>query len=369
MHKELWETLCRALCAALVGALIALCAAAAPPAAPADAPAASGTAASAAPTQDKEEIPVQTPANRSDPIVSRDAQTYSPARMEAELSALQARHPEEARLFTYDSSALGQPLYAMEIGNPEASTRVLVQAGMHGREWINVQILLAQIEDYLGEDMYDPLLERASFLFVPMTNPDGVRIAQEGAAWIENPADRALVERLIVQSGRSHRLWKANGRGVDLNRNFDAHWEDQRVIEGVEAPAYAHYPGPAPESEPETQALLALTEAYAPTLTLSYHSRGEILYWYFFQEGEALKRDARLAQRFLKLTGYAGLTLEDDLVVTSFGGYKDYCVETLGIPAFTVETGASEWGVPVPVEHFPEIYAQCKNLTALAAAP
>ena len=59
----------------------------------------------------------------------------------------------------------------------------------------------------------------------------------------------------------------------------------------------------------------------------------------------------------------------EDLTVTSFGGYKDYCVETLGIPAFTIETGASAWGIPVPIERFPEIYAQCKNLTALAAAP
>ena len=141
------------------------------------------------------------------------------------------------------------------------------------------------------------------------------------------------------------------------------------MIEGIEGPAYAHYPGPAPESEPETRALLALTEDYAPTVTLSYHSRGETIYWYFFQEGEALERDARLARRLLDLTGYAGLARGEDLTVTSFGGYKDYCVETLGIPAFTIETGASAWGIPVPIERFPEIYAQCKNLTALAAAP
>ena len=80
-------------------------------------------------------------------------------------------------------------------------------------------------------------------------------------------------------------------------------------------------------------------------------------------------RDARLARRLLDLTGYAGLARGEDLTVTSFGGYKDYCVETLGIPAFTIETGASAWGIPVPIERFPEIYAQCKNLTALAAAP
>ena len=114
----------------------------------------------------------------SAPIVTRDSPTYSPETLAAELEALHARYPEETRLSVYGTSCLGQPLYAMEIGNPEATTRVLVQAGMHGREWINVQILMAQIEDYLAKDMYDPMLERASFLFVPMSNPDGVRIAQ-----------------------------------------------------------------------------------------------------------------------------------------------------------------------------------------------
>lgn len=368
MRKELGEYLCRALCAALAGVLAAALAAAAPQAEGADAPA-SAPPAAATPWREEEPMPTPAPTADSAPIVTRDSPTYSPETLAAELEALHARYPEETRLSVYGTSCLGQPLYAMEIGNPEATTRVLVQAGMHGREWINVQILMAQIEDYLAKDMYDPMLERASFLFVPMSNPDGVRIAQEGAAWIENAAYRALVERLIEESGRSHTLWKANGRGVDLNRNFDAHWEDSRVIEGIEGPAYAHYPGPTPESEPETRALLALTEDYAPTVTLSYHSRGETIYWYFFQEGEALERDARLARRLLDLTGYAGLARGEDLTVTSFGGYKDYCVETLGIPAFTIETGASAWGIPVPIERFPEIYAQCKNLTALAAAP
>ena len=367
VKRELAAALCRAFCASLAGLLAVFLALVEPLAAPAVATAAPTPAATPAVSPAPTASP--TPEAPLTPIVTRVSPTYSPGTLASELRALHARFPEQTELFAYGVSALGQPLWAMRVGNPEARTRVLAQAGIHGREWINVQVLMAQMEDYLSQEMYAPLLERACFLFVPMSNPDGVRIAQEGAAWIEEEADRALVERLISESGRDHALWKANGRGVDLNRNFDARWEDSRVLEGIEGPAYAHYVGPAPESEPETQALLKLTEDFAPTVTLSYHSRGEAIYWYFFQEGEALSRDARLAGRFLDLTGYAGLRLGDDLVVGSFGGYKDYCVETLGIPAFTIETGAGAWGIPVPCEYFSKIYAQCKNLTALAAAP
>lgn len=299
----------------------------------------------------------------SGPIVSRDTQIYSPDTCAAELCALHERFPDRTQLAVIGTSVLGQSIYALQMGNASAPVRVLVQAGMHGREWINTQVVMAQIEDYLTEEAYASLLEQASFLFVPLCNPDGVRIAQEGAGWIEDADARALVEELIQRSGHPYSQWKANGRGVDLNRNFDAEWSQ---IKGVKEPAYAHYPGPDPESEPETQALVALTREYDPTLTLSYHSRGEYIYWYFFQEGEALQRDAGLAARLMEHTGYAGLKL-GNLRVDSFGGYKDWCVQALGISAFTIENGKSGWEVPVRIEHFDHIYQKCKDLTALAA--
>ncbi len=42
-------------------------------------------------------------------------------------------------------------------------------------------------------------------------------------------------------------------------------------------------------------------------------------------------------------------------------------MEKLGIPAFTIENGANEWGVPVPIEHFDEIYRCSRDITALVA--
>ena len=182
-------------------------------------------------------------------IVSRHVYAYSPERCAQELAALHAAHPGETELSRIGVSCLGQPIYALKMGNFRANRRVLVQASMHGREWINTQLVMAQMEDYLTQPQYAGLLSDACLVFVPMINPDGVRIAQEGADWIADPDVRALVERLQREGGQPFDQWKSNGRGVDLNRNFDANWNihyDPREIAG---PAYSAYRGPAPEEE------------------------------------------------------------------------------------------------------------------------
>ena len=299
-------------------------------------------------------------------IVSRHIQNYSPALCVCELVQLHEQFDDRTALSVIGTSCLGQPLYALRMGNPHADTRVLIQASMHGREWINTQLVMAQMEDYLTEEKYADLLQHACLLFVPMINPDGVRIAQEGADWIADDAARALVQRLIAESGEYHDQWKSNGRGVDLNRNWDAQWHiafDPRETAG---PGYSAYRGEHPSSEPENQALLQLTHEFAPTVTLSYHSRGEYVYWFFHQEGEDLIRDEKIALRLSEISGYA-VTRKEVVSVDSGGGYKDWCVEKLHIPAFTIENGADEWGIPVPNERFDEIYQKAKDLTAEAA--
>jgi murein tripeptide amidase MpaA len=53
--------------------------------------------------------------------------------------------------------------------------------------------------------------------------------------------------------------------GVDLNRNWDSHWQK---VEGDEQT----YSGAAPFSEPETVALKNALEKYQPFLFLTIHS-------------------------------------------------------------------------------------------------
>ena len=47
----------------------------------------------------------------------------------------------------------------------------------------------------------------------------------------------------------------------------------------------------------------------------------------------------------------------------SVGGYKDWCIQRLGIPSFTIEAGADSFSHPLGEERLDNIL--CKNRNAL----
>jgi len=82
-----------------------------------------------------------------------------------------------------------------------------------------------------------------------------------------------LILPSINQDGRSrveHGEYcvRGNGRGVDLNRNWNDHWEL-----GADATKKSQaWGGKAPFSEPETQILRSVADEYKPTIFLTVHS-------------------------------------------------------------------------------------------------
>ena len=68
----------------------------------------------------------------------------------------------------------------------------------------------------------------------------------------EDRLENAILTALQRQEANNFiQRWKANARGVDLNRNFDIGWASYI---GAPAPYGEGYKGPSPASEPETQA-------------------------------------------------------------------------------------------------------------------
>lgn len=186
---------------------------------------------------------------------------------------------------------------------------------------------------------------------IPAVNPDGIDLVTGELAQGEyfNYA-RSIALRypqFPFPSG-----WKANIRGVDLNLQYPAGWENAKAIkfaQGVTSPAPADYVGSAPLTAPESRAMYDYTLALDPSLTLSYHSQGRVIYWRFLDYEPANSR--AIAELFASVSGYA---VEETPYASGFAGYKDWFIQDYDRPGYTIEVG--EGVNPLPLGDFPAIY-------------
>ena len=241
-------------------------------------------------------------------------------------------------------SLFGRKLYAVKIG--EGSPVGLAQYAIHGREYITSHLALKHFERGVF---------KGSFWLVPLLNPDGALLSQTGLMSVRRKSDQ---EKLISLNGESKdfSLWKANGRGVDLNVNFDARWGTG--AKNVLCAGAENYIGRKPFSEPETRALKKFTEKIKPDYTVSYHTKGEEIYWYFYQSMRTCPRDKALAMALSQSTGYPLACAKG-----SAGGYKDWCIQTFNVPSFTIEAGDDSFCHPLGEEGKKDIIK--KNANAL----
>lgn len=222
-------------------------------------------------------------------------------------------------------SVKNKPIYYFNVKKSN-SPKIIVTYCIHAREYITTHLALKQIEDFAKYG------RTGNVAFIPMVNPDGVEICLS-----------------------KNRLFKANANGVDLNVNFDAMWGKGEQNEF--APNFQNYVGKMPFSEPETRALRDFTCSFLPDLTISYHSKGEEIYWEFFQEDRRLIRDYKFAKILSNSTTYPLKKAEN-----SCGGYKDWCILTLKIPSFTIEVGSDKLSHPITTKHLSQIYAKNKRV-------
>lgn len=226
------------------------------------------------------------------------------------------------------TSCEGRNLYAFFVGKHEKPVGIS-QYAIHAREWITAYLALAHIGRGIG---------RGGVWIVPLVNPDGALLCTEGIGSVTETWRRSFLLR--VNGGEDFSLWKANAEAVDLNVNFDARWGTGK--RNVTRPAPEGYVGRKPFCTPESLALKDFTYVVRPDFTVSWHTKGEEIYWRFHQPLLRGLRDKRIAKRLSAATGYPLKEAKH-----SAGGYKDWCVERLKIPAFTVETGSDALSHPL----------------------
>lgn len=304
-------------------------------------------------------------------IINETPAMYTYVDMENDIEKLQAICGPMIRVEKLCDTADGRVVHDIILGNPNGDNQILIFGAMHAREYITTQVVMRQLlsaidakngygRTYKGIPL-DELLRDVTIHFVPMNNPDGVTISQLGPAGLKREEIRSRVASMLDDEPAQ---WKANAVGVDLNRNFDAGWQE---FVGSPGPSMERFKGAYPGSEPEAAALIRLTQDAHIKCSISYHTCGALIYWYYKQEGDVLRRSQDFAQCISDATGYP---LDDDYTAVDAAGYKDWAVYKLGIPSITIEVGAENGGEidnPVPMSQWNGIWDRNKDAVFAAA--
>ena len=273
--------------------------------------------------------------------------TYTYQEMQVDLNSLKATYPK-MQMDVLGNTIDGRQLYHVVVGNPSAPHKILVHGGIHAREYISSQVVMREIVAllemqqnnwlYHGQSVAT-LLQNTCIHFVPMVNPDGITLVQGGIDALNTQAAKTMVMSMAAQDQVTDlatylRKWKNNINGVNLNRNFDAFW--QEATPKVDHPSNMFYKGTGPESEAESKALANLCRQLMPDYTISYHTQGRVIYWYFGETGNYKAKGQYLANVVHQNTGY---TISDTWSQTDAAGFKDWAVQKLDIPSVTIELG------------------------------
>ena len=265
---------------------------------------------------------------------------------------------EGLELFNIGKSVLGKNILATHLGSFDG-VQIIIQGGIHAREYISTLLMIEQAK-YLNRVGG---ITSGGIYFVFLTNPDGTEIVLDGLRNI--PCEITKNYLTMANNGSSDfSLYKANVNLVDLNTNFDADWG--RGSQNVRCPNPEDFIGFYPQSEREVNNLINFTNKIKPSLTISYHSKGEVIYYGFSGQSQSdLARDRQIGLDLSNITGYPLVLTEN-----SAGGYKDWCIRNLKIPSYTIEVGREELPHPIGEEYLQEIFEQNRDvpLTALNLA-
>jgi len=257
------------------------------------------------------------------------------AEFETDLQSWAMAFPDISSLFSLGTSWEGRNIWMLKISDnaaiEEDEPEALLISLQHAREWLSGMTLYGVTRHFLTEYGTDPevteLVNTMEIYIILVANPDG-----------------------YVYTHETERFWRKNRRdngdgsfGVDLNRNWGWSWDT-----APSGPSSGTYRGPAPYSEPETQALRSWILAPERRLKgcLNYHTYGtRVMHnwaWTFtlppnvdvmgpLARNVAFSIESVNGQRMRN--GSWSITLD----YAGGGATNDYLHAELGIPCLTLE--------------------------------
>ncbi|WP_026574398.1 M14 family zinc carboxypeptidase [Bacillus sp. UNC438CL73TsuS30] len=251
--------------------------------------------------------------------------------LKQDLSKIQKKYKSVVEIKSIGTTYFEKNIWAVRLGSGKKN--IVLIGSHHGREWLTSMVLMKMLETYA--DAYEKgkrstnILNEVSIWFIPMLNPDGVMIQQNHFAKLSRSQKISLVK--MNEGLEQFDRWKANGIGIDLNRQYPAGWE--ALKNEPKGPSYKSYKGKAPLEAEEVIALTKFIHHMQPIAAVAYHTAGREIFWKY-KNGKHLKRDRKIAKKISKLTGYK-LGRPDREAVG--GGFTDWFITTYHRPALTIE--------------------------------
>ena len=243
------------------------------------------------------------------PLPSGRTAYRSLADYEADMDRLAEEYPDIVKPIVIGTSLEGKPIRGIEIGRdvhgPEDGRPVFLMFGVHhAREWPSgehtMEFAFDLVQRYGEGARITRLLDESRVIVVPVSNPDGFEKSYESGQIIDfsgTPADEVEdgLVTILATPGNAYKRKNCRvvdgqapaagectaafspggfGVGIDLNRNYGALWGGPGASN---VPADPTYHGPAPFSEPETQAIRSLISSRQVTTVVTNHTFGNLI--------------------------------------------------------------------------------------------
>jgi g-D-glutamyl-meso-diaminopimelate peptidase len=276
---------------------------------------------------------------------------YSYNHMVSDINKLKRTYPDLIQVKIIGKSEYGRNLYAIGLGKGQAT--LFVNGSHHAREWLTTNVNMYMIDQYSNAYKKNQkikgynvrsILNSTTIWFIPMVNPDGVTLQQQGLKAFPKKMHKSLIK--MNHGSKNFKRWKSNAKGIDLNRQYNAGW---KAIKSPSSPSYRDYKGKAPASAAETKAVLKFVSTINPEMALSYHSSGKMLFWNYKQGKANYARDLAYAKTIKKMTGYRLINAGKN---PSGGGFTDWFIEAKRKPAFTPEISKYVYETSPPISEF-----------------
>ena len=267
-----------------------------------------------------------------------------------ELHSLQANNSNIMSLTSIGKTYEGRDLWMVKLSDnvdqEEDEPGVLFMGAHHGNEWPGIEICLFSIQYMV--DQYDnnsmpeirDAINTTQIFLIPMVNPDGVM------------ADTR--KNCVPNHGPFGYNPSVTSYGVNLNRNYDDPWflaylfPARYYLPFILSDSSFNYRGPYPFSENETKAVKNFAENHDISISLSYHSYGELIIYPWLHTtkqtpDESLFRS--VGENISSINHYYLLIKEDRLIPLyggTLGGSENWLYREKGTIAYTIEAGAQQ---------------------------